>query len=260
MRAPRNNDRPWQYLLSSLLAAILCVGAWAPASAGAFNVKPIKVFLNKDNGSTVLTIENQASAVLRLQIRAFAWTNDRHGQPVLTPSDDVIVFPTLVNIMPMERRSIRIGFSGKPAAKEQTYRIALDELPSLESQLGRSKQPGLEVRTRITVPIFFTPPSPTAKGEIDDVTLRRGAVEATFANLGNIHATVSDAEIVGRDAGGSKIFDKHINGWYVLAGDNWQIQAALGNACGRVKTVVVNVDSDFGHFTRSTEVPASGCK
>src|SRR5947209_5759848 len=164
-------------LLWLVAASIIFLAGWTPASAGAFDVKPIKVFLSKDNGSTVVTIENQASAVLRLQIRAFAWSNDRRGQPVLTPTDDVIVFPTLVNIMPMERRSIRIGFSGKPAAKEQTYRLALDEMPSLESQLSRSKQPGLEVRTRITVPIFFTPSAASAKAQIDGVSLHRGAVE-----------------------------------------------------------------------------------
>jgi fimbrial chaperone protein len=249
-----------KYLIFAAAALIGIAGAPAPASAGVFNVKPIKVFLNKDSGSTVLTIENQASAPLRLQIRAFAWTNDRHGQPVLAPSDDVIIFPTLVNIMPMERRSIRVGFTGKPAAKEQTYRIALDEMPSLESQLSRAKQPGLEVRTRITVPVFFSPTATSAKAEIDGVTVRRGTAQATFTNEGNIHATVSSAEIVGRDSSGAKVFDKKVNGWYVLAGDDWQFQANLGTACNKIKTIVVTVESDFGHFSRSADASAGDCK
>jgi len=246
--------------LSILLCAAVLFNSGTAARAGAFNVKPIKVYLSKDSASTVVTIENQAPAALRLQIRAFAWTNDRHGQPVLTPSDDVIVFPSLVNIMPMERRSIRVGFSGKPAAKEQTYRLALDEMPSLESQLSHSKQPGLEVRTRITVPIFYTPASTNAKGAIDGINVHRGAVQATFTNLGNIHATVSTAEIVGRDAAGAKVFEKRINGWYVLAGDEWQFEANLGTACNKLKTVVVTVDSDFGHFSRTAETGSAGCK
>ncbi len=231
-----------------------------PASAGAFNVKPIRVFLSKDTGSTILTIENQAPSVLRLQVRAFAWTNDRNGQPILTPSDDLIVFPTLVDVMPMERRSIRIGFSGSAAAKELTYRVALDEMPSLESQLSRSRQPGLEVRTRITVPVFFTPLITTQKAEIGDVSVRHGVADVSFTNVGNVHATVAAAEIVGRDASGAKIVDKRINGWYVLAGQSWQLQANLGRSCSRVKSISVNVQSDIGRFERTTGVAAFGCK
>jgi fimbrial chaperone protein len=231
-----------------------------PAYAGAFNVKPIRVFLSKDTGSTVLTIENQDQKVLRLQVRAYAWSNDRHGQPVLTPSDDLIVFPTLVDINPLEHRSIRIGFSGNAAAKELTYRIALDEMPSLESQLSKSRSPGLEVRTRITVPVFFTPLITTPKAQIDDLAVSKGVVHGSFSNQGNIHATVSSVEIVGRDAGGAKLFDKQITGWYVLAGQDWDFQTNLGRSCSKLKSVSVIVQSDFGHFSRTADASPADCR
>lgn len=245
-------------ILCFTAALVALLAPALPASAGAFNVKPIRVFLSRDTGSTVITIENEDQKVLRLQVRAYAWSNDSRGQPVLTPSDDLIVFPTLVDINPMEHRSIRIGFSGAAAAKELTYRIALDEMPSLESQLGKSRSPGLEVRTRITVPVFFTPLIATARAQIDDLSVNRGVVRGTFSNDGNVHATVSTVEIVGRDASGAKIFDKQINGWYVLAGQSWQFQTALGRACSKVKTLSVTVQSDFGRFSRTAG--ASDCK
>jgi fimbrial chaperone protein len=249
-----------KYTLALVSAAFMVVMSSAPSSAGAFNVKPIRVFLNKDTGSTVLTIENQAPNVLRLQVRAYAWTNDRNGRPVLAPSDDLIVFPTLIDVMPMEHRSIRIGFSGNAAAKELSYRIALDEMPSLESQLGRSKQPGLEVRTRITVPVFFSPLISTAKAQINDISVDRGHAEATFVNAGNVHATVSNAEIVGRDASGARILDKRVNGWYVLAGEQWQFQTNLGASCSRLKSLSIIVQSDIGQFTRTVPVSPADCK
>lgn len=246
--------------ISALALAIVTLFSTAlPAAAAQFNVKPIRVFLSKDAGSTVLTIENQAPNVLRLQIRPYAWSNDAHGQPLLVPTDDLVVFPTLVNVNPMEHRSIRIGFSGTAAPQELTYRIALDELPSLESQISAQKQSGLQVRTRITVPVFLTPPMSTEKVLLDDPVLRRGAVSADFRNVGNVHTTVSSAEIVGKDAGGTQIFDKKINGWYVLAGESWHIAAALSGECSRVKTISVTVQSDAGKFSRS--IPAAGgCK
>jgi len=249
-----------KYLLALICSAIAVLSTTAPASAGAFNVKPIRIFLSKDTGSTILTIENQASEILRLQVRAFAWTNDRRGQPVLTPSDDLIVFPTLVDVLPMQQRSIRIGFSGTAAGKELTYRIALDELPSLQSQLSRSKTPGLEVRTRITVPVFFTPLISTEKAQIDQLAIRRGIVQASFSNVGNVHATVSNAEIIGRDSAGAKVVDKRINGWYVLAGESWQFGTTVASQCSRIKSVSVTVQSDIGRFTRTADASAIGCK
>ena len=246
------------FALIALTLATLCSAL--PASAGQFNVKPIRVFLSKDATSTILTVENQAPTVLRLQIRPYGWHNDRHGQPVLTPTDDIVVFPTLVDVNPMERRSIRIGFTGTAAARELSYRIALDEMPSLESQIDPHRQAGLEVRTRITVPVFFSPLVQTQQADVSDISLLHGSVAAVFRNDGNIHATVSEAEIVGRDAGGSTVFDKHVNGWYVLPGEDWQFQATVPHACAKLKSVSITVLSDIGRFSKTADASALGCK
>lgn len=246
-------------IFPAVLAACM-IGTALPASAGQFNVKPIRVFLGKDAASAILTVENQAPTVLRLQVRAYAWRNDLNGQPVLLPTDDLIVFPALVDIAPMERRSIRIGFSGNAGDKELSYRVALDEMPSLESQLSARRQPGLEVRTRITIPVFFTPLVATDKAEIDGISLTRSGVQAVFRNTGNVHATVSNAQIVARDGGGATLLDKRINGWYVLPGEEWDVTANASRLCGRVKSVSVTVQSDIGRFTRTAGASSLGCR
>ena len=246
--------------LSLLAAGAALISSWLPASAGAFNVKPIRVFLSKDSGSTVVTIENEDQNVLRLQVRAYAWTNDRNGQPVLVPTDDLIVFPTLVDINPMEHRSIRIGFSGSGIAKERTYRIALDEMPSLESQLGKSRAPGLQVRTRVTIPVFFSPMVDSTNTALQNVSVRHGTLRGSVSNGGNVHATVSGVTVTGRDASGNTIFDKAINGWYVLAGESWDFQANLGSACDKLKSLSVSVQSDAGHLERTLDVSHAACR
>jgi fimbrial chaperone protein len=249
-----------KFLSAIITIAAVLFSSWLPAYAGAFNVKPIRVFLSKDNGSTVVTIENEDQNVLRLQVRAYAWTNDGRGQPVLTPTDDLIVFPTLVDINPMERRSIRIGFSGTAAAKELTYRIALDEMPSIESQLSKTRAPGLQVRTRVTVPVFFTPLIADAKPELNGIALNRGTLHGQITNDGNVHATVSTVNVVGRDAAGAKVFEKQINGWYVLAGQDWHFQANLGRACARTKTLSITVQSDAGRLQRTVDTSQADCR
>jgi len=242
------------------MAAAMLLSCALPAAAGAFNVKPIRVFLSKDGGSTVVTIENQDRNVLRLQVRAYAWTNDPHGQPLLAPTDDLVVFPTLLDINPMEHRSIRIGFSGPASARELTYRIALDEMPSVESQLSKTRAPGLQVRTRVTIPVFFAPLVSSPKAQLDVLTRTRGTLKGRVSNDGNVHATVSTVEIAGRDGGGAKIFQKQINGWYVLPGEGWDFQAALGRSCTKVKTVQVTVQSDLGRFDRTLDVSPADCR
>lgn len=248
-------------LLTALtLAASALLSSCLPASAGAFNVKPIRVFLNKDGTSTVVTIENQDQNVLRLQVRAYAWTNDRHGQPVLVPTDDLIVFPTLMDINPMEHRSIRIGFSGTAAAKELTYRIALDEMPSIESQLGKSRAPGLQVRTRVTIPVFFTPLVSMPKAQLDALAVSHGTLHGSVGNGGNVHATVSTVDVSGRDSSGAKIFERQINGWYVLAGEDWDFSAVLGRSCTKIKSIAVTVQTDAGRFERTINASGADCR
>jgi fimbrial chaperone protein len=248
-------------ILSFLAIAVsMLLSSALPAAAGAFNVKPIRVFLSKDGTSTVVTIENQDRNVLRLQVRAYAWTNDVHGQPVLVPTDDLLVLPTLVDINPMEHRSIRVGFSGPASAKELTYRIALDEMPSIESQLSKARAPGLQVRTRVTIPVFFTPLISSPKAEIEALGIDRGTLQGRVTNDGNVHATVSTVEVTGRDARGAKVFEKQINGWYVLPGEAWDFQAALGHSCAKVKTLSVTVQSDAGRFDRTLDVSPASCK
>jgi len=248
-------------LLAGLAAAAaITLSSWLPAYAGAFNVKPIRVFLSKDGTSTVVTIENQDQNVLRLQVRAYAWTNDRQGKPVLAPTDDLIVFPALVDINPMERRSIRIGFSGNAAAKELTYRVALDEMPSIESQLSKSNAPGLQVRTRVTIPVFFAPLIASPKAQIAYADLQHGSVQGRISNDGNAHATVSTVELVGRDAHGAKVFEKTINGWYVLAGQSWDFSTGVGRACSKIRTLSVSVQSDVGRLQHTTTTSPADCR
>ncbi len=249
---------PIKRVMVAATAALAWVAGMAPVSAGQFDVKPIRITLTSDAVSDTLTIENQANMPLRLQIGGYAWTSDATGNVRLAPTDDLIVFPTLVTINPMEHRNIRIGFSGTPSQREKTYRITLDELPSLESQLGAQQSQGLVVRTRVTVPVFYEPQNPVQKAELADVRVSRGTVHAVFANTGNVHTIVREVGIIARDGAGHKVYENDIKGWYVLAGQNRDFVATIPrNRCANVREVSVALASDAGNFTRNATV--TGC-
>lgn len=249
-------------LLKRSIAAIAALSAFSiavPASAGQFDVKPIRISLSRGAVSDTLTIENQSPAPLRLQIGGYAWTSDVSGDVRLSPTDDLIVFPTLVTILPMEHRNIRIGFSGTPAQREQTYRITLDELPSLESELAPQEHQGLVVRTRVTVPVFFAPENPVQKADISSLRISRGAVHATFQNSGNVHTIVQDVGFIARDAAGRRVYAGAIKGWYVLAGQSRDFIANLPRSeCAKVRSIAVSLSSDAGNFSRTETVDGCG--
>jgi len=254
-----NASRFSAILLSLAMAAPVI--APVTARAGEFDVKPIRIFLSKDATSGILTVQNEANAPLRLQIAGVTWKDGDDGQPRLGDTDDLIVFPALVTIMPLEQRNIRIGFRGSAQGNEQAYRIRIDELPSLESQLDRAKGSGLQVRTRITVPVFFAPPVERRDAQIAELALRRGSIHAVFGNTGNVHAIVDNARIVARDSAGAKVVDESLKGWYVLAGEtrDFQLRTPRGQ-CAKIKTLSVTVRSDIGTYSRSQAVSPGSCR
>src|SRR5690242_18679451 len=95
----------WKRGLTALAGVLAFAVSALPASAGQFDVKPIRITLSKGATSDTLTIENQASTPLRLQIGGYAWSSDPLGGVRLSPTEDLIVFPTLVTILPMEHRN-----------------------------------------------------------------------------------------------------------------------------------------------------------
>ena len=255
------NSARFTYTLAAIVSLIALATTSAPASAGIFNVKPIRLYFTKDTSSVILTLQNQDTAPLRIQIAGVRWSNTRDGQTIFKPTDDLIVFPTLFTMNPLETRNIRIGFSGTPPRQtELTYRITIDELPSLESQLSKTGASGLSVRTRITVPVFFQPDTIVKSAQVADLSMRRGVAQALFANNGNFHVVVGDVDFTGRDASGAKVFSQDVKGWYVLAGESQLFDARIPRSrCNQVKQISITVHTDIGAFTRTAAAAPGDC-
>lgn len=252
------NTPTFRTLIALLIAAALTC---ANASAGIYDVKPIRVYLSKDATSAVLTIQNQDSAPLRLQLSGLRWINDRSGQPKFTPTDDLIIFPTLLRLNPFETRNIRVAIAAAPhTGREVAYRVMLDELPSLESQLSKQSVPGVSVRTRITVPIFFSPDTSVQKAKLTEFTIRRGLVNVALTNLGNVHLVAESAQFRGENSLGSPSFSKTVAGWYVLAGETRDFQTALTRSqCQHLNHITVTVKTDAGSYTENRDITPVDC-
>jgi len=180
---------PLRRLLFGLALATSC----AAASAGSFDVNPIRVDLTSQNRSVALTVRNSGTDPVVVQVSSQAWAQDA-GKDVLTPTNDVLVSPPIITIAPGAEQIVRIGLRRAPDPKlELSYRLFLQEVPP-PPQPGFQ---GLVVALRIGLPIFVQPREAAAKANLIwnvDQTAPE-AVRLKVANNGTAHIQISTVEL-----------------------------------------------------------------
>ncbi len=246
----------------SLAAALAVVMTAVPAVAGQFGVQPIKAYLSKDTSSVLISVENESDTELRAQITGFSWGESTDGKMQLTPTDDLIFFPTLITMGPHEARSIRVGLATSPVTSvEKTYRIFVEELPSLQSQLQPAKGAHLTVRTKVGIPIFLEPADGTLKAAIRQGSFANGKVSVAVANQGSLHVMVDKVTVVGKDASGHEVFTKAVRGWYVMPNQQRDFAVVVPKSdCTKAQSYDITADSDAGLLTTHVTRDRSACR
>src|SRR5450432_1756242 len=109
---------------------LIALVAWAPSLvAGEFTINPLRVNLDRATRSSEITVRNDDTAPLRMQVQAMSWRQDAEGKDQYEVSDDLIYFPRALEILPGESRIIRVGVKAAPVSREETYRLFIEELP-----------------------------------------------------------------------------------------------------------------------------------
>ncbi|HEY8322401.1 MAG TPA: fimbria/pilus periplasmic chaperone [Candidatus Baltobacteraceae bacterium] len=233
----------------SLIAACALLAPGA-AAAATFSVDPISVTLVKGDSSATIAVVNQSGAKLRLQVTGFAWTQSTSGEIKLAPTDDLVFFPQLLSLDPGETKRIRVGVTSAQGAAEKTFRVFMEELPSLASVLTPASGPQLTIRMKIGVPVFVRPLGPaTVSGEARNVAVRGGSLQFDIANTGNVHFSIQDVRIAAKAASGAAAFSQDLSGWYVLAGETRHYVVPLSkDRCGSLASLTIATKTDAGSF------------
>src|SRR5689334_10246455 len=129
--------------LRALFVCALTGAAWGSN----LQVSPIRLDTDEKTRTTLLTVRNVGRERMRLQASAAAWTQDEHGEMVLQPTREVAYFPSMLELAPGESRQIRIGTTAGSGTHEKTYRVTVEQLPSLEAE-----QPGIHLLMKTSVP------------------------------------------------------------------------------------------------------------
>lgn len=215
-------------------------------SASAFRVTPVRVELSQKTASTLLTLTNESDQDLRFQITAFAWSQDSKGGMKLDSTQDITFFPALLTLKPGEERKVRVGTKTFATDVEKSYRIFFEELPPLT--VSTAPQEGAQVRilTKMGVPIFLTPAKQTFDARVESAAVSGGTLRFDIANRGNAHFAVQGVRVAGLAADGSKVFERQLDGWYVLPGTPRTYEMEIpSDLCPKVKSVEIEAQTDL---------------
>ncbi len=229
------------------------------ASASQFQVNPIRVFLSPTKASDLLNIRNESSEALRFQLSVYGWKETSTGEELLSSTDDIVFFPTLLSVAPGEARKVRIGTAAMKTAVEKSYRMFVEELPAQKREPPELGQ--VSVLTRLGIPIFVQPEKPASEGRIENLVLRKGVLSFTLTNRGKVHVLPQKILVKGYAATGEAFFERELPAWYVLAGGSRVYNLELPNGyCESAKALAVAIQEPQKTFGGRIEIRPESCR
>lgn len=251
-------------LVSALLVAllaVLCAVAAAPASASEYTVSPMRMELDRDARSTVVTLTNTGTDRIDFQLRSTEWTQDAEGKDRYAETGEIVFFPKILSLAPSESRVVRVGVRTIPATTERTFRLFIEKIPSPNPE---PLPPGanVAVNIRFALPIFVKPPAHQPQGEIAAATLMRGEFALILKNVGNEHFRMDDGiTLTGRNAQGAEVFAHKFDDRYLLAGTTKRYTAAVPkSACAQLATLEIAAKSEQFTLSRRLDVSRTNCE
>jgi fimbrial chaperone protein len=256
-RARRRSGASLAAVTASLVFLLsLSLSQGLPAWASTFTVDRVQIFLSARAKSDGLTVRNVSAETVRFQLSVFAWDQTAQGEMALASSPDIVFFPQLFALAPGEERHVRIGSVTLPAASEKTYRLFIEELPTL----GGGAPGQVAIRTRLGIPIFLRPPTEVIAGRLETLSLREGRVSFAVRNTGTVHFIVQGISITGYGSAHDVVVQGALEGWYVLAGGARQYELELpSDKCPAIKIVSLEVRTAQATFTERLEVSPYAC-
>jgi len=245
-----------------LLAACLTLLALVPARAGEFVINPLRITLDRTARSSEIVIRNEDTTPLRMQVQAMAWSQSAEGVDKYEDTDALVFFPRAMEIPPGESRVVRVGTRSPPPAREDAYRLFIEELPPPQG-VEATERPGatLRVLLRVGVAVFVAPPAVERKAETTALALAGRNVTWTVANPGNVHVRADQIEIVGLGRDGRQLFAYAVPDRYVLAGVTRTIRYEVpAQACADLVAIEATLLADRVDQRRKIDVAPGVCK
>jgi fimbrial chaperone protein len=236
-------------LASAAFVLLLASGVWA---GFALKVAPIPIVIGGGGTSTMVELRNDGTEPVRLQASTFLWSQTAAGADKLEPTNEILVFPSMVTLKGGETRRVRVGTQGGYGPAEKSFRVIFGELPSNVSHEGQDQV--VKVIAQVSVPIFVTPSGAAPTYKIQGLTATKDRVRFQIENTGTAHTLVEKIHLEFRDPKGGVIGATDVAGWYVLPGQTrpFDIPIEKGLRCGGAASLVVTASSNASGSSSAT--------
>ena len=235
--------RSW---ITGLLATAAVFTAPAIADASSLQITPVNIEVPAPGAASKVTLANAGSEQLSAQIRVFKWVQ-KNGKDVLEETREVVASPPAMKLGPGKKSVIRVvRVSKTPAAKEESYRLIVDEIPAPP----KPGQAGVGFAIRYSVPVFFSKP-----GEDVDLkwkaTVTNGQLTLKAENAGGRRIRLAALKAVGSN-GKSVSFGSGLSG-YVL-GQSLKTWTAKAKSIAPGGTIKILAQGDNGPIEATAKV------
>lgn len=224
-----------RHALGLLFGALAWIGGgMSPSAAGNLTVAPTRIDLQGERLAGAITLQNNASLPVTVQVQTFAW-DDSPEMASLKPTRDLLAVPPVLEIPPGEKRPIRVALRERPAGtKEETYRLVVTEV-SRPLPGG-----GVQFALRLSLPVFATPSG--AQPRPSWALQKNGkSAELHVVNEGTAHIQVTRIRLL--DAEGKQLQEIGKPA-YVLAGQqqSWPVDLP-GKALGALTSLAAETSA-----------------
>ena len=242
--------------LSMIIAGLACFALVEITGASSFQVNPIRITLTPQGSSSLLAVRNDGNERLRLQVDFYAWDQSKQGEMILNPTDDLVVYPSLLTVDAGNERNVRVGTKSPVVSKEKSYRIFFEELPPATKRVDS----GIRILTRIGVPIFVQPQRPKPHALIENLGVHKSEILFEVINPGNVHFIPRAIRIKGTDSTGINALERNLDPWYILAGGSRQYRLEISPSdCSKIKDLTLEVELEERILRQQFSLPANSC-
>nr|WP_315401161.1 fimbria/pilus periplasmic chaperone [uncultured Duganella sp.] len=224
-----------------LYAVFALAGAAAvEAEAANLQISPVTIVLRAGQGAAGIALQNLGEAPVYGQVRVYQWEQSA-GDDVLTPTQEVVASPPILQIGPKSSQIIRLVRRSQQApGGELYYRILIDEIPREDG----GPAAGVDIRLRYSVPMFVLPADERGTPALAwSVSKRDGAWMLRVRNTGGQRAQIGALEL--RNAAGERFVVAAGLFGYVLAGREreWRLPTPGGSDLSGTLVVSANINS-----------------
>jgi P pilus assembly chaperone PapD len=194
-RSQAHARRVWT-MIAAILALVMA------SAVNAYEVTPMRVFLQPDRGQTsaTITINNIREEALPVEIQVFRRVVAANGEQVFEPADEeFITFPPQVQIAAGQSQAIRIQYVGDLGEVAEAFVVQVTEVP-----VNKLEGTGIQFTYNFGVAVYVQPPRARARLAVSEAGAADGTLRFKVANSGNDYGFLTGQALEYR-VGGARV-------------------------------------------------------